>query len=82
MPTLALTLTLMRAWPAQVVSEFHSRQDLVDTVLASCHLPAYSDGRISREWRGKRCAACVSVPGQCGGQGGIRLAPPASGGAR
>jgi hypothetical protein len=35
------------------VSEFHSREDLIAAIMASCHLPLLSTGKITTTFRGK-----------------------------
>ena len=36
------------------VCRFESRADLVDALLASCHLPLMSDGSLTARFRGRR----------------------------
>ena len=36
------------------VCRFESRADLVDALLASCHLPLMSDGSLTTRFRGRR----------------------------
>jgi hypothetical protein len=42
-------------WRATMVSNFHSRQDLIDALLTSCHIPWYFDGRWVSKYRGHFC---------------------------
>lgn len=44
-----------RVFKTQYINQFHSRDDLIDALCASCHLPYYSDGNFSCSFRGGRC---------------------------
>lgn len=35
-----------------LVSRFHSKQDLIDALLTSCHIPLYFNGTLTRSFRG------------------------------
>ena len=37
----------------QRVSEFRSREDLIDALMASCHLPLLANGKLTTSFRGK-----------------------------
>ncbi|MCX7343523.1 MAG: hypothetical protein NT128_05215 [Proteobacteria bacterium] len=39
----------------ELVSTFHSDEDLVDTLMASCHLPWVINGNFFTKWRGNTC---------------------------
>ena len=39
---------------ARCVSDFHSRQDLIDACLASAHIPLFMDGALTAPFRGGR----------------------------
>lgn len=41
-----------RPW---IVSEFESRDDLINALLTSCHIPWYFDGRWMTKYRGRYC---------------------------
>jgi hypothetical protein len=46
------------------VSEFESRADLIDTCMASVHVPLFLDGRMTTELRGARCIdGSLALPG-------------------
>ncbi|KAI8468886.1 MAG: acyl transferase/acyl hydrolase/lysophospholipase [Monoraphidium minutum] len=40
-------------WRPQMVSHFKSRDDLIEALLTSCHIPWYFDGRWMTKFRGK-----------------------------
>lgn len=50
-------ITITRVFPSfqkEVVSHFHSRQDLIEALMASCYIPALTDGSITTSFRGNR----------------------------
>ncbi|KAG2496663.1 hypothetical protein HYH03_005483 [Edaphochlamys debaryana] len=47
-------LAVTNVWPrpqSELVSSFSSRDDLIDTVLTSCHIPYWFDGSLVRPYR-------------------------------
>mmetsp|Transcript_22230 Transcript_22230/g.58004 ORF Transcript_22230/g.58004 Transcript_22230/m.58004 type:complete len:287 (-) Transcript_22230:204-1064(-) len=48
-------IVITRVWPkpgSLVVTQFESKQDLIESIIASCHVPGYIDGRLVRPYRG------------------------------
>lgn len=47
----------------QIVSDFTSKEDLVQAIATSCHIPAYNDGSFVKEFRGQvgKQVSCVRV---------------------
>lgn len=49
-------LAVTKVWPSirtRLFSSFPTRSDLIDAVLASCHLPALSDGSLTKKFMGR-----------------------------
>jgi hypothetical protein len=36
-----------------ILTEYHSKEDLVHAIATSCHIPAYCDGSFVKEFRGQ-----------------------------
>ncbi|CAL8460544.1 g73 [Coccomyxa elongata] len=48
-------VAVTRAWPrpqGELISEFHSREDLIEALLTSCHIPWWFQGTVGRNFRG------------------------------
>eukprot|EP00983_Pelagomonas_calceolata_P094386 1157884-Pelagomonas_calceolata.AAC.16 len=45
-----------------VISDYTSKEDLVQAIATSCHIPAYNDGSFVKEFRGQVRAVCVRGP--------------------
>jgi hypothetical protein len=43
---------VMPVWRPQIVSDFRSREDLIEALMASAHIPVYLDGRWATRFRG------------------------------
>lgn len=56
---LHVSITHFRLFPLpfknELVSSFHSTEDLIDTVLTSCHMPWVLGESFFTKWRGKTC---------------------------
>eukprot|EP00798_Chlamydomonas_sp_ICE-L_P004105 gene4105-14206_t len=47
-------MAVTNVWPqleGELVSQFESREDLIDSVLISCHIPWYFDGSLATKYR-------------------------------
>ncbi|CAL5219418.1 g1247 [Coccomyxa viridis] len=48
-------VAVTKAWPrpqGQIISEFESREDLIESLLTSCHIPWWFAGSLGRNFRG------------------------------
>eukprot|EP00879_Flechtneria_rotunda_P000290 GHRR01000380.1.p1 GENE.GHRR01000380.1~~GHRR01000380.1.p1 ORF type:complete len:616 (+),score=201.49 GHRR01000380.1:254-2101(+) len=60
---------LLPYWRTKIISKFESRDDLIQALLTSCHIPWYVDGRWMTKFRGHYCvdggvmAFIPTVPG-------------------
>ncbi|KAK9909103.1 hypothetical protein WJX75_007198 [Coccomyxa subellipsoidea] len=48
-------VAVTRAWPrpqGELISQFHSREDLIEALLTSCHIPWWFQGTLGRDFRG------------------------------
>jgi hypothetical protein len=62
-------VTNVGVWPVlkrQYVSDFRDRDDLIQALLASIHIPFFMDTKFSRKFRGVRCVdgSFLSKPGE------------------
>lgn len=51
-----------------LVSHFRDREDLIQALLTSCHIPWYFDGSLIRSFRGTPCfdgGGCICVVFEC-----------------
>ncbi|GFH28427.1 patatin [Haematococcus lacustris] len=48
-------------WQPQVVHRFHDKDDLVQSLITSCHIPYYANGQFMTKFRGKGSLAKPSM---------------------
>ena len=55
-PQTVASLVCLQVFPylkTVILTEYHSKEDLVHAIATSCHIPAYCDGSFIKEFRGQ-----------------------------